>query len=129
MKIIDFAEQNSKPLLGVCLGYQAIGEHYGAQLAPAPTIMHGKSSVINVDPESTLYNSMEIEQEVGRYHSWHLQSSFPDTLRVTGKMEDLVMSFEHKELPHMGVQYHPESLLTPNGRTMINNWITSCKNK
>lgn len=129
MKIIDFAEQNSKPLLGVCLGYQAIGEHYGAQLAPAPTIMHGKSSVINVDPESTLYNSMEIEQAVGRYHSWHLQSSFPDTLRVTGKMEDLVMSFEHKELPHMGVQYHPESLLTPNGRTMINNWITSCKNK
>ncbi len=129
MKIIEFAEQNNKPLLGVCLGYQAIGEHYGAQLAPAPTIMHGKSSVIAVDPETTLYRSLDKSQEVGRYHSWHLKNTFPDSLLVTGKMEDLVMSFEHKELPHMGVQYHPESLLTPNGRTMINNWIISCKNK
>lgn len=129
MKIIEFAEQYKKHLLGVCLGYQAIGEHYGAQLAPAPTIMHGKSSVIAVDPETTLYRSLDKSQEVGRYHSWHLRNTFPDKLLITGKMEDLVMSFEHRELPHMGVQYHPESLLTPNGRTMINNWITSCKNK
>lgn len=128
MKIIEFAEQNKKPLLGVCLGYQAIGEHYGAQLAPAPTIMHGKSSVIAVDHETTLYRSLDKSQEVGRYHSWHLKNTFPEELKITGKLEDLVMSFEHKELPHMGVQYHPESLLTPNGRTMINNWITSCKN-
>lgn len=129
MKVIDFAEKNRKPMLGICLGYQAIGEHYGAELAPAPTIIHGKSSAIEVDPQTTLYKSLYNEQEVGRYHSWHLKNTFPEELKVTGKMQDLVMSFEHNELPHMGVQYHPESLLTPNGRTMINNWITSCKNK
>ena len=129
MKIISYAETHKKPLLGVCLGYQAIGEHYGAKLSPAPEIIHGKSSHIKIKPQSQLYRGLDTDLEVGRYHSWHLEQSLPDDLETTGYFNDLVMSFEHKALPHMGVQYHPESILTPNGRTIINNWITTCKNK
>lgn len=129
MKIIQYAETKRRPVFGVCLGYQALGEYYGAKLAQAPEIIHGKSSRIDIDPISHLYVGLNNKQEVGRYHSWHLQNTFPDTLKVTGTMGDLVMSFEHKELPHSGVQYHPESILTPNGRTIINNWISSCKQK
>ncbi len=129
MQIIQYAEDHEKPLLGVCLGYQAIGEHYGATLSPAPEIIHGKSSLIQIDPSTQLYNGLEEEQEVGRYHSWHLESNLPPSLKSTASMEDLMMSFEHINLPHTGVQYHPESMLTPNGRTIINNWIRTCKKK
>lgn len=113
------------PILGVCLGHQAICEVFGAHVTYAKELMHGKQSDSWVDAGSTLFRGLGDSTRVARYHSLAADpSTIPDTLRVTARTADgEVMAVEHVELPVFGVQFHPESILTPEGETMIANFL------
>ncbi|OIQ18783.1 aminodeoxychorismate/anthranilate synthase component II [Lacinutrix sp. MedPE-SW] len=117
----------TKSILGVCLGQQAIGEVFGGKLINLDTVFHGVSTKVNitVDNEPLFYN-MEKTIEVGRYHSWVVDTDLPDTLEATSFDENgQIMSLRHKIYDVKGVQYHPESVLTPNGKQMLENWINN----
>ncbi len=113
------------PILGVCLGHQAICEVFGANISYAKTIMHGKQSVVMVDSNSKLFKGLEETFSVARYHSLAAVSeTIPKELNVTAVTQDgEVMAVEHKAYPIYGVQFHPESVLTPNGRTIMENFL------
>lgn len=121
---------SSIPILGVCLGHQAICEVYGATVTYAQTLMHGKQSLVKVDTNSVLYRDMPDEMRVARYHSLAVDKvTIPDELKITGMSDDgEVMSIEHNKYPVYGVQYHPESILTPQGKQIIKNFLNiTCK--
>ena len=120
---------DSIPILGVCLGHQAICETFGGTIGYARQLMHGKTSDINIDRSSKLYKGIgenDSRIRVGRYHSLALDpDTLPDCLRVTGTSDDgEVMSVEHKEYPVYGLQYHPESILTPDGLGILKNFLS-----
>lgn len=115
-----------KPILGVCLGHQALAEYFGGTLVLAPQPMHGKSSKIDL-VSTPLFKSLPGTLEVGRYHSWTVAFPLPDELLETARFGKEIMAFEHRRLPVYGVQFHPESILTPGGRTMIQNFIKIVK--
>lgn len=121
----------SKPILGVCLGLQAIAEVFGAKLKNLPQVYHGvKTKVKLVDENpSVLFRGMDSEFEVGRYHSWAIDSdTIPLELNVTGLSSDgEIMSIEHQSMSVYGVQYHPESILTPQGDQIIKNFLAHCR--
>lgn len=117
----------SKSILGVCLGHQAIAEYYGGSNEIAPEIIHGKSSEIEIDTSNFLFKSLNKNLTVGRYHSWQVNASLPDSLECIANFNTQVMGLAHKTRKNYGIQFHPESVLTPEGRTIINNWIVSCK--
>lgn len=111
------------PILGVCLGHQAIGEVYGAEVVYAPTLMHGKVSNVEHDGKS-IFEDVEENFVATRYHSLALNpSSIPDDLEVTARTGDVIMGVRHKKYPIEGIQFHPESILTTEGPKMISNWI------
>lgn len=113
-----------KKLLGVCLGHQAIAEVFGAQLEPCPEPIHGKSSPISVNIEDPLFKGLPERLEAGRYHSWQVAAKSTGELKITARTDDgIIMALRHPSHPTSGVQFHPESMLTPEGRAMINNWI------
>lgn len=117
----------SKSILGVCLGQQAIGEVFGGSLINLDDVYHGVATKVTicVDDE-TLFNGMEKNIEVGRYHSWVVNPNLPDCLEATSFDENgQVMSLRHREYDVRGVQYHPESVLTPHGKQILKNWINS----
>ena len=117
----------TKSILGVCLGQQAIGEVFGGTLINLDEVYHGVATkvTITVDDEP-LFNGLEKEIEVGRYHSWVVASNLPDSLEATSfDANGQVMSLRHKTYDVKGVQYHPESVLTPNGKQILKNWISS----
>ena len=125
MRIIE-SYHITKPLLGVCLGHQAIAEYFGCELYQQEKIHHGKSSRIMHSSTSVLFDSIPEQLEVGRYHSWSVDNVLSSSIEATATSEtDEVMALQHRILPIQGVQFHPESILTPHGRTMINNWIKS----
>lgn len=113
------------PILGICLGHQAICEVFGATVTYARELMHGKQSVALLDTNSTLFRGMEQEMTVARYHSLAADpDTMPDTLMVTALTADgEVMAVEHREYPIYGVQFHPESVLTPKGRGIMENFL------
>lgn len=114
-----------KPILGVCLGHQALGEFFGWKLRRAVLPVHGKISMI-VHSGNGLFKGIEMPMPVGRYHSLVIDDSDvkSDLIQVTARSEDgEIMAFEHLELPIWGVQFHPESVLTPNGQELLNNWL------
>ena len=113
------------PVLGVCLGHQAICEAYGASVSYAKEMMHGKTSVITLDTDSTLFYGMEKNITVARYHSLAaIKETIPDTLRVTAATDDgEIMAVEHITKKIYGVQFHPESVLTPDGIHIIRNFL------
>jgi anthranilate synthase component 2 len=113
------------PLLGVCLGHQALAQYFGAQLVQLQRIIHGESAEIFPHGDDNLYTGCTFPLQVGRYHSWILnEATFPIDLQVTSTTsEGLIMSFKHKKLNIHGVQYHPESILTPMGRKLLSNWL------
>jgi anthranilate synthase component 2 len=115
----------SKSILGVCLGHQAIGEAFGATLENLTTVYHGVATPIKIDNTNYLFNGLEDSAEVGRYHSWVIASKdLPDVLKVTATDENgLIMAIEHTVYDVCGVQFHPESVLTPSGETVIKNWL------
>ena len=112
------------PILGVCLGHQAIGEVFGGKVVRAPKIVHGKTSRIRHDGVG-IYRDLPQPFDVGRYHSLILErETLPDCLAVTAETEDgIIMGVRHKEYDVEGVQVHPESILTPEGRTLLGNFL------
>ncbi len=111
------------PVLGVCLGHQAIGEVYGAEVVYAPTLMHGKVSNVAHDGKS-IFENVDDNFVATRYHSLVLDpESIPDVLEVTAKTDNVVMGVRHREFPIEGIQFHPESILTTEGPKMISNWL------
>jgi anthranilate synthase component II len=117
----------TKSILGVCLGQQAIAEVFGGSLINLDDVYHGVATkvTITVDDES-LFDGLEKIIEVGRYHSWVVSSELPESLEATSFDENgQVMSLRHKIYDVKGVQYHPESVLTPHGKQILKNWINS----
>ncbi len=122
---VEVAKTISKqiPTLGVCLGHQAICQAYGAQVVHAKKLMHGKQSTVTLDNESALFKDLPKQTEVARYHSLAAKD-LPDELIVTAQTDDgEVMAVQHKQYPIYGVQFHPESILTPLGKQMLKNFI------
>ncbi len=114
-----------KPILGVCLGHQAIGEYFGCHLTNLSQVFHGVSSTISVTTPDYIYNELPDYIEVGRYHSWVVDThAFPDCLEITSVSEEgQIMSLRHRQYDVRGIQYHPESVLTPDGQKIISNWL------
>ena len=113
------------PIFGVCLGHQAICEAYGATVSYAKQLMHGKTSMAKLDTDSVLFKGMESEIQVARYHSLAaVPETIPEELKITAMTEDgEVMAVQHQTYPVYGVQFHPESVLTPDGIKIIENLI------
>lgn len=124
--IAHFVE--TKPMLGVCLGHQAIAEHFGYSLELAEQPIHGKASLARQVVASPLFDGVPESFNVGRYHSWVVEQPLHGVLKETVRTADEIMAFEHEKLPIYGVQFHPESILTPDGRTIIRNWIQTVQN-
>lgn len=137
MQIIPKLVHLNKPILGVCLGHQALGQFFGWNLRRGQRPVHGKSSLIKHNG-SGIFNGLDLEIMVGRYHSLviedasmidDVQSSNAVEIEVTALTKDFeIMAFQHKIKPVFGVQFHPESVLTPQGQTIINNWLSLVNN-
>jgi len=117
----------TKSIFGVCLGQQAIGEVYGGTLSNLDKVYHGvATNVTKSVNDELLFEGLDNEFEVGRYHSWVVDTNLPDCLEATSFDENgQVMSLRHKTYDVRGVQFHPESVLTPNGKKMLENWVKS----
>ena len=120
----------SKSILGVCLGHQAIGETFGGTLVNLTAVYHGVATPIKIRSEqsgirSKLFEGLDDEIEVGRYHSWVIDAeSFPEELEITARDSNgFVMALQHTQYDVQGVQFHPESVLTPHGETILRNWL------
>ena len=118
---------SSKSIFGVCLGQQAIGEVFGGSLQNLDTVYHGVATTIDVCvDDEPIFKNLPKQMEVGRYHSWVVINELPDELEATSFDENgQIMSLRHKTLDVKGVQFHPESVLTPHGKDMLKNWINS----
>jgi len=127
---------STKSILGVCLGHQAIGEAFGGTLVNLSTVYHGVATKIRLVKEQNsngkkpgsqndLFENLPGELEVGRYHSWILSDeNFPSELEITARDEkDYIMAVQHRKYDVQGVQFHPESVLTPDGETILRNWL------
>ena len=114
------------PILGVCLGHQAICAAFGAVITYAKELMHGKQSTAYLNQDCPLFAGCPAETPVARYHSLTADSTtIPDELLITARTEDgEIMAVQHKAYPVFGVQFHPESIMTPAGKTMLRNFIT-----
>lgn len=124
MDVID-AYASVKPILGVCLGHQAIGEYFGGKLTNLSQVFHGIASTISITAPDYIYKELPAQVQVGRYHSWVVDNEgLPDCLEMTSVSEEgQIMSLRHKQYDVRGIQYHPESVLTPEGRKIIANWL------
>jgi anthranilate synthase component 2 len=119
---------STKSILGVCLGQQAIGEVFGGELTNLEKVYHGVATPINIlVTDENLFADLESNQEVGRYHSWVIANEgFPEVLEITSVDENgQIMSIRHRMYDVKGVQFHPESVLTPNGKKMLENWVAN----
>ena len=119
-----------KPILGICLGHQSIGAAFGAKIIHAKELMHGKKKRMYKTGESRLFKNLPDTFAAARYHSLAaLKDTLPAELRVTAESEDgEVMAVEHTKYPVFGVQFHPESVMTPDGRVMIENFMEVVRN-
>ncbi len=116
----------SKSILGICLGHQAIGEVFGASLKNINEVFHGVSTPIQIlDANEPLFKGMNPVEMVGRYHSWVIENQYlPNCLKITAvDKNNLIMGIRHKTYDLQGVQFHPESILTPCGEKLISNWL------
>lgn len=116
----------TKSILGICLGQQAIAEVFGGRLFNLPKPLHGVSSnIIVTDKGEKLFKNFPSDSKIGRYHSWAVEEdSLPDTLKVTAVDENgIIMALKHQEYDVRGMQFHPESVLTDNGKLLIANWL------
>lgn len=114
-----------KPMLGVCLGHQAIGESFGGKLQNMNNVLHGIATPITVVAKSYLFDGLPATFDAGRYHSWIVEKeSLPPVLEITSiDKEGRIMSFQHRKFDIQGVQFHPESILTPIGEKILENWV------
>ena len=130
-KLIDICE-NSHSILGICLGHQAIAEHFGAKLHNLPHPLHGKQGKLKVvKPEDILLRGLSCCETIGHYHSWVVAwEKLPECIEVTATdNENNIMSFSHKSKPLYGLQFHPESFMTSCGKTIVQNWLLSLRSK
>ncbi|HJB95110.1 MAG TPA: aminodeoxychorismate/anthranilate synthase component II [Candidatus Mediterraneibacter intestinigallinarum] len=113
------------PILGVCLGHQAIGEAFGATVTYASRLMHGKTSLLTDVADDIIFKGIKKPAQVARYHSLSVQeSTLPEELEVTARSDDgEIMAMRHREYPIYGLQFHPESVMTPEGSAMIRNFL------
>ncbi|MBU0437570.1 glutamine amidotransferase [Staphylococcus succinus] len=117
-----------KPILGVCLGSQALTCYYGGDVIQCENIKHGKKDQMKIVDETLLYKDIPEYSEIMRYHSLMSNpDTFPESLKVTAQTKDCIQSFEHKTNLHFGIQFHPESFATEYGTQMINNFLTVMK--
>lgn len=127
MEIIE--NYRDKPILGICLGSQALTTYYGGRVVEGSVVKHGKMDEMKVVDNSVLYDSLGDSIEIMRYHSLVSErESFPVDLKVTGETADSIQSFEHIVMPHYGIQYHPESFACASGMDIISNYIDVVKN-
>lgn len=116
----------SKKILGICLGQQAIGEVFGASLINLDKVYHGIATPVKVIKEDVLFKDLPDVFDIGRYHSWVVAAPLPEALIATSVDEEgQLMSLRHKTYDVCAVQYHPESVLTPHGKKILDNWINS----
>ena len=115
----------SKPILGVCLGHQAIGEVFGARLENLSDVFHGVATPCHIVADDPIFSGLPSDITVGRYHSWVVsREGLPDCLEVTAVSDEgQIMALRHRELNVRGSQFHPESVLTPDGKRMVQNWL------
>ncbi|NDW19534.1 aminodeoxychorismate/anthranilate synthase component II [Dysgonomonas sp. 216] len=123
--IKQYAE--TKSILGVCLGHQAIGVAFGANLINLEDVHHGISSTSDIMGNDYIFDGLEKQQEIGRYHSWIVDSKdLPDCFEITAvDANGQIMAMKHKKYDVHGVQFHPESVLTPDGKTILKNFLTN----
>ena len=114
-----------KPILGVCLGHQAIGEAFGAKLENLSNVFHGVATPCHIIADDPVFSGLPAEITIGRYHSWVVsREGLPECLEVTAQSDEgQIMALCHKTLNIRGIQFHPESVLTPEGRKMLQNWM------
>ncbi|MCD8301703.1 MAG: aminodeoxychorismate/anthranilate synthase component II [Prevotellaceae bacterium] len=114
-----------KPILGICLGHQAIGEAFGGRLTNLSSVFHGVATPVHLCQGDYIFDTLPETIEVGRYHSWIVdRDSLPSCLEATSLSEEgYIMSLRHKTYDIRGIQFHPESVLTPCGKTIIKNWL------
>lgn len=114
----------TKRILGVCLGQQAIGEVFGGSLINLDQVYHGVATTITIVKDDYVFDGLPRKLEVGRYHSWVVHPDLPDALEATSFDENgQIMSLRHKEFDVRAVQFHPESVLTPEGKQLLKNWL------
>ena len=132
MEVLDISIEEGKPVLGICLGLQAIVEYFGGELDNLEKVLHGRVTqmvwVGEGNPQG-VFSNVEFPCNVGHYHSWVAnEETFPEVLKVeTSNEEGLIMAISHSNLPIRGFQFHPESILTPDGRAMIHAWLQEIK--
>jgi len=133
MEVLDNCIVNQKHVLGVCLGLQAIVEYFGGELENMSEVLHGRVGRIvwakEAGQQSGVFENIQFPCEVGHYHSWVAkEEALPKVLMVEARSEQgMIMAIRHRSLPISGFQFHPESVLTPDGRVMLNNWLNSLK--
>ena len=133
MAVLDFCIKNKKPVLGVCLGFQAIVEYFGGELENMREVLHGRVGRMilseQYDKKNGLFENVQFPCEVAHYHSWVAkEEAFPQVLMVEARTEQgMILALRHKSLPISGFQFHPESVLTPDGRVMLSNWLNAFK--
>ncbi len=114
----------TKSILGVCLGQQAIGEVFGGTLVNLEEVYHGIATNVRITVEDEIFKGLPEEIMVGRYHSWVVDTELPEELEVTSVDDNgQIMSLRHRSLNVRGVQFHPESVLTPEGKKILENWL------
>lgn len=114
-----------KPILGVCLGHQAIGEVFGGKLENLSEVFHGVATPCRITANAPIFQGLPTRITIGRYHSWVVsKNGLPDCLEITAESDEgQIMALHHKQYDIHGIQFHPESVLTPEGRTIIKNFI------
>jgi para-aminobenzoate synthetase component 2 len=130
IEIVNAAIEKQKPLLGVCLGHQAIGAALGGKVSRAPELLHGKTSQVQHKNEG-VFKDLKSPFRATRYHSLAIETpSVPEELLVTATTESgVIMGVKHKSAPIEGVQFHPESVLTEGGHRLLANWLETCGDK
>jgi para-aminobenzoate synthetase component 2 len=126
LAIVRRCGDSGVPLLGVCLGHQALGEAFGARVVPAPELLHGRASLVEHDGRG-VFAGVANPLVVGRYHSLVVaEAGLPEIFEVSARSNGLIMGIRHRELDLEGVQFHPESVLTQDGYLMLANWLERC---
>jgi para-aminobenzoate synthetase component 2 len=126
IEIIRYCGEHALPMLGICLGHQALAESYGAEVVPAPELVHGRSSLVTHEGHG-VFAGAPSPLVAGRYHSLVVtESTLGEDFEVTARSGDLIMGIRHRDLPLEGVQFHPESVLTQDGYLLLANWLTTC---
>ena len=133
MAVLDFCVKNKMPVLGVCLGFQAIVEYFGGDLENMREVLHGRVGRMvlseQYEKKNGLFENVPFPCEVAHYHSWVAnEKALPQVLIVEARTEQgMILALRHKSLPISGFQFHPESVLTPDGRVMLSNWLNAQK--